>query len=210
MAVMTGKRTPTGRHLTVVPDVPATHSSTAGADDSGPVAPPSAAPTTSTDAVVHAVFGGDPNTRSDGPFEALTEDTESPAQSGSPFTPEMTASEIYQMVADAGAPPELLAMIEGFGDDVEALIAWLGEMGMGESPRDTLDGILAGWQPLLKRGAGALEAELSGAEFLRMFEVTLGDADSADPLSQLITDAASTGAREALAMARVLQRLGPL
>ena len=218
MAVMTGKRTPTGRHLTVVPDVPATHPSTAGADDSGPGAPPPAAPTTSTDAlptagtetVVHAVFGGDPNTRSDGPFEALTEDTESPVQSGSPFTPEMTASEIYQMVADSGAPPELLAMIEGFGEDVEALIAWLGEMGMGESPRDTLDGILAGWQPLLKRAAGGLEAELSGAEFRRMFEVTLGEADSADPLSQLITDAASTGAPEALAMARVLQRLGPL
>ena len=90
-------------------------------------------------------------------------------------------------------------MIEGFGDDVEALIAWLGEMGMGESPQESLDGILAGWQPLLKRGTGALDAELSGAEFLRMFEVTVGDSDSADPLSQLVTDAASTGAPEALA-----------
>ena len=238
MAVMTGKRTPTGRHLTVVPDVPATHPDAAAEGDSPPVTPspgdppsgPNALPpagtgsagtgtagtgtagtqTAGTETVVHAVFGGDSNRRSPGPSEPPNGDTLVSLQGGTPFTPEMTATEIRQIVADTGAPPELLAMIDGFDDDVEALIAWLGEMGMGESPQETLDGILAGWQPLLKRGAGALEAELSGAEFLRMFEVTLGASDSANPLSQLITDAASTGAREALAMARVLQRLGPL
>ena len=236
MAVMTGKRTPTGRHLTVVPDVPATHHGAAAEGDSAAVGPaPPATPTAGAETggdhstgadtvdpgtagpetggaetVVHAVFGGDANRRSTSPSETVSGDTLVPLQGGTPFTAEMTSSEIRQIVADAGAPPELLAMIDGFDDDVEALIAWLGEMGMGESPQETLDGILAGWHPLLKRGAGALEAELSGAEFLRMFEVTLGASDSADPLSQLITDAASTGAREALAMARVLQRLGPL
>jgi Plasmid pRiA4b ORF-3-like protein len=218
MAVMTGKRTPTGRHLTVVPDVPATPPGGASEGDSAPPPAPPTGPSTRPDSVaapgaetvVHALFGVESNTRSTDLSEPLTGDTEFTAQGGTPFTPEMTASEVYQVVADSGAPPELLAMIEGFGDDVEALIAWLGEMGMGESPQETLNGILAGWQPLLKRGAGALEAELSGAEFLRMFEVTVGDPDSADPLSQLITDAASTGAPEALAMARVLQLLGPL
>jgi len=212
MAVMTGKRTPSGRHLTVVPDVPTPH----GADDQGPARLPRQSPTQhrpqdvdapGASTVVHAVFGGESNARPDGPADGPVVGTDDTAP---PFTPDMTVTEIYRMVADAGAPSELLAMIEGFGDDVEALIAWLGEMGMGESPQESLDGILAGWQPLLKRGTGALDAELSGAEFLRMFELTVGDSDSADPLSQLVTDAASTGAPEALAMARVLQLLGPL
>jgi len=214
MAGMTGKRTPTGRHLTVVPDVPATPPGGAGECGSAPASVPSAgpdsAPTRGTETVLRPLFGGESNASSADQSERRTGGTENPVPESFSFTPEMTASEIYRVVADTGAPPELLAMIEGFGDDVEALTAWLGEMGMGESPRETLDGILAGWRPLLKRGTGALEAELSGAEFLRMFEVTVGESDSAEPLSQLVTDAASTGVPEALAMVRVLQRLGPL
>ncbi len=213
MALMNGKRARTDRHLTVVPGLPAETTSRTGGE---PGAADSAHERRNLEPPRDALFGIEPDLtpseRRQHPPQSLPTDRDGDllACESALFPPGASAADIYQIVSDAGAPAELLSMIEGFGEDVEALAAWLGEMGLDGSPQETLDGILAGWRPLLKRGTSALDAELSGAEFLRIFETTVGEGDPADPLAQLITDAAATGAREALAMTRVLSFLGPL
>ena len=225
MAQMSAKRTGVDRHLTAVPDTPA--NTPAGTTGGAAVGEPAAGHVTPAppprpvrdrhqpDPTEHALFGIDPDVTLPGPGEVPTSAT-TPAQSAdlpagvSPlFQPDLSPAEIYRMLSEAGAPRELLDLIEGFGEDVEALRSWLREIGLAASPQESLDMILAGWRPLLKRSASALDAELSGAEFLWMFEFTADGVDPFQALSRLITNAASTGTPEALAIARVLAQVGP-
>jgi hypothetical protein len=70
--------------------------------------------------------------------------------------------------------------------------------------------LLEGFKPLLKTRADALDAELSGYEFLAVLRATAPDpADVSALLAELIGQAQACGKPEALAMLRVLAAVGP-
>jgi Plasmid pRiA4b ORF-3-like protein len=109
----------------------------------------------------------------------------------------------------AGAPAAVLRALDGASDAEEALRN-LVEAGMLPSPEESLAGLLEGWRPLLKPGADALSAELSGAEFLATMREAASEPDEvSEILAGLIGHAESTAKPEALAMLRVLAVLGP-
>ncbi len=110
-------------------------------------------------------------------------------------------------MAELGAPADVLAAAESFGEDVAALVSWLREI--AEDGADSLDALMQNWKVLLKRGTTPLDAELCAVEFLMMFEEAIGDLDVVDGLTHLIEEAATTGSPEALAMCRALAHLGP-
>ena len=113
-----------------------------------------------------------------------------------------------QLVA-GGVPVEVLEALEG-AEDPEEIVGRLAEMGVLPSPVDALAGLLEGWRPLLRRNTTPLDAELSGAEFLGVIRAA---APQIEDLPAMLTDLCGqvevTGAREALAMLRVLAVLGP-
>ncbi len=113
-----------------------------------------------------------------------------------------------QLVA-VGVPVEVLEALDGAEDPAE-IVGRLVEAGVLPSPVDAVDGLLEGWRPLLRRNTTPVDAELSGAEFLAVMRVAapkVGDLPAM--LTDLCGQVEQTGAREALAMLRVLAVLGP-
>ncbi len=123
-----------------------------------------------------------------------------------PLPEGITTADIRLEMAEMGAPADVLATAESFGEDVAALVSWLRQVTGAQS--EFLDALLQHWQVLLRRGATPLDAELCAAEFLMMFEEAMGDVDFVDGVTHFIEEAASTGAPEALAMCRSLAHLG--
>lgn len=129
-----------------------------------------------------------------------------------PAEPDPELKQLRDMLAESGAPPELLDALDtldGPGDIPQMLQAMI-EAGLPSSPEEALAGILANWSGLLEPGTGSLDAELCGAEFLGMLRMgTPDEADLPDMLADMIGQAAATEKPEALAMLRVLAVLGP-
>lgn len=113
------------------------------------------------------------------------------------------------MLIEAGAPAHLVAALDD-GADPDLVIGQLVAAGVLPGPDDALAGLLDGWTPLLRRGVGPLDAELTGYDFLAV----LRSAQPADDLPPLLVDlvahAESHGGAAALAMLRVLGRVGPV
>lgn len=130
-------------------------------------------------------------------------------QRGGPVPTAITVADILRKMADLGAPPSIMSEAETFGDDAEALLAWLQQFAPDGSAETSLLALLEHWKVLLKRGTTALDAELCAAEFLAMFGSAIGDLDLVEGLAHLIEEAATTGSPEALAMCRALAHLGP-
>ena len=130
-------------------------------------------------------------------------------QEPSPLPEGITTADILREMAELGAPADVLATAESFGEDVEALVAWLREVTGEEASSDSLDALMQNWKLLLQRGTTPLDAELCAAEFLVMFEEAIGDLDLGESVTHLIEEASATGSPEALAMCRALAHLGP-
>ena len=126
-----------------------------------------------------------------------------------PLPEGITTADIRREIAELGAPAEVLAIAESFGDDVAALVSWLREVTADDAQSDSLDALMQNWKVLLRRGTTPLDAELCAAEFLVMFEEAIGDLDLVAGVTHLIEEATATGSPEALAMCRALAHLGP-
>ena len=126
-----------------------------------------------------------------------------------PLPEGITTAEIRREMVELGAPADVLATAESFGEDIEGLVAWLREITGDLAPLDSLEAVLENFKGLLARGTTPLGAELCAAEFLVMFEEAIGDLDLVAGLTHLIEEAAATGSPEALAMCRALAHLGP-
>ncbi len=123
-----------------------------------------------------------------------------------PLPEGITTADIRLEMVEMGAPADVLATAESFGEDVAALVSWFRQVTGAQT--EFLDALLQHWKVLLRRGATPLDAELCAAEFLMMFEEAMGDADFVDGVTHFIEEAASTGTPEALAMCRSLAHLG--
>lgn len=119
---------------------------------------------------------------------------------------DVTAAQVRQLMGESGAPADLLALAEGFGDDLDALTEWLRSIGAGVGT-ELIGDILDQCAELLKRGTPAVDAELWGVEFLRL--LSSGTPDPAGPLAAMLEDAGDSGHPAALAFARVMAHLGP-
>ncbi|MGH3612347.1 MAG: plasmid pRiA4b ORF-3 family protein [Pseudonocardia sp.] len=120
--------------------------------------------------------------------------------------PEVAA--LREQLRAAGAPPEILDIV-GNSPDLGVALERLESAGLAPSPEEALAVMLDGWHPLLRRGADALSAELTGVEFLAALRSTIPHGASlADVLGPLLTSAESSGGPEALAMLRVLAVIG--
>jgi hypothetical protein len=118
-------------------------------------------------------------------------------------------AEFREHLAVAGAPAEVLQVLDGASDVNEAMQR-LAEAGLLPSPEDSVAGLLEGWQPLLEPGCDALNAELCGAEFLGLVRgAAPDDVELPDLLIDLIGQVREYGGAEALAMLRVLAVVGP-
>ena len=126
-----------------------------------------------------------------------------------PLPEGITTADILREMAELGAPADVLATAESFGEDVAALVSWLREVTGDDAQSDSLDALMQNWKVLLKRGTTALDAELCAVEFLMMFEEAIGDLDLVEGVTHLIEEAAATGSPEALAMCRAFAHLGP-
>jgi hypothetical protein len=116
--------------------------------------------------------------------------------------------ELREMLAAAGAPDELLRVIEGPGTP-EEVMRRIAESGLLPSPEDSLAGLIEFWQPL-QDSTDPLEAELAGSQFLGM--VRDGGASEADLpllLQELVAQAEGYGGPAALAMLRALAVVAP-
>ena len=122
--------------------------------------------------------------------------------------PGLTAAALVDQMREAGAPPEILEHMVGFGDDLQALVGWMEQMRALEAGPATAE-LLAAWGDLTERGVTALDAELFGFDFLAEFTRAADGADISGPLGALIDDAGSLGGPSALAMTRVMAHLGP-
>jgi len=121
----------------------------------------------------------------------------------------ITAADIRREIRELGAPADVLATAESFGEDVASLVSWLREVTGGGAQVDSLDALMQNWKVLLKRGTTPLDAELCAVEFLVMFDEAIGDLELAECVTHLIEEATATGSPQALAMCRALAHLGP-
>jgi len=118
-------------------------------------------------------------------------------------------AEFREHLATAGAPAEVLEMLDTASDVDEAMLR-LAEAGLLPGPEDSVAGLLEGWQPLLEPACDALNAELCGTEFLGMVRSAApDDVRLPDLLIELIGQVREYGGAEALAMLRVLAVIGP-
>ncbi len=115
---------------------------------------------------------------------------------------------LREQLRAAGAPPEILGIV-GNAPDLDVALERLESAGLVPSPDEALAVMLDGWHPLLRRGADALSAELTGVEFLAALRSTTPNGvNLADILGPLLTSVESSGSPEALAMLRVLAVIG--
>jgi hypothetical protein len=118
-------------------------------------------------------------------------------------------ADLREHLAKAGAPEEVLRLLDDVGDVTEALQRLTGA-GLVPSPEDSVAAVLESWTPLLEPGCDALRAELCGAEFLSSVREAAPDgAALPEVLIELVARARAYGTLEALAMSRVLAVLGP-
>jgi len=118
-------------------------------------------------------------------------------------------AELRAQLAAAGAPAEVLRMLDEPGDPDE-IVARLIDSGMLPSPGDALAGMLSAWTPLLRPRTGPLDAELFGVEFVGMLRAGAPDPDDVPPmLTELVGQVQAAGTPEAVAMLRVFAVLGP-
>ena len=118
-------------------------------------------------------------------------------------------AEFRAHLATAGAPAEVLQILDGAGDMAEAMQR-LTEAGLLPAPEESVAGLLEGWRPLLEPGCDALNAELCGTEFLGMIRgAAPADIELPDLLAEMIGQVREYGGPEALAMLRVLSAIGP-
>ena len=118
-------------------------------------------------------------------------------------------AQFRQHLAIAGAPAEVLQVLDSASDVAEAMQR-LADAGLLPGPEDSVAGLLAGWQPLLEPGCDALNAELCGTEFLGMVRgAAPAEAGLPELLIELIGQVREYGGAEALAMLRVLAVVGP-
>lgn len=121
-----------------------------------------------------------------------------------PILVEATADDLRRRLAESGAPQPFLDYADRFGPDVEALAVWLRDYGPVFSEKRWAADLLDHWTQFLAPGTEAIAAEQFGARFLAMY-----DNDSVGMITHLIAEAADTGRREAVAMARVFASVGP-
>jgi len=118
-------------------------------------------------------------------------------------------AEFRQNLAAAGAPAEVLEVLDAASDMAEAMRR-LADAGLLPAPEDSFSGLLEHWQPLLEPDCDPLSAELCGTQFLGMIRGAVPDEASLhELLRELIGQASQSGRAEALAMLRVLAVLGP-
>ncbi|MEV0730487.1 plasmid pRiA4b ORF-3 family protein [Polymorphospora sp. NPDC050346] len=122
-----------------------------------------------------------------------------------------TADEVgllRQALAAAGAPDEVLRMLDAGGPD--EIFARLAEADALPTPDDALPNLIAQWTPLLARGVDPLTAEISGLEFVAAFRSAEPDPDRfAGMLTALVEDTAAYGGAAALAFLRTMAAVGP-
>lgn len=123
--------------------------------------------------------------------------------------PGPTASdELRNELAAAGFPPDLLDALAGTGD-IGDVVGQLVASGVLPGPEEALKTVLEGFEPLTRRGASSLDAELAGYEFLATLRATGVDDDVPAVLSGMIESAERVGDAQAVAMLRVLGAVGP-
>jgi len=118
-------------------------------------------------------------------------------------------AELEELLASAGVSEEVRRAMKD-GNDPQAVLHHLVEVGILPSPEESLTELLAGWKPLLEPGADPLSAELTGTEFLGVLREAAPAQDEFPALlATLVEHAGSSRMPEALAMLRVLAVLGP-
>lgn len=118
-------------------------------------------------------------------------------------------TDLRQMLTDAGAPDHIVGLLDG-ATDPEQIVRELVAAGVLPHPDDALAELLAGWAPLLERGADPLSAEIAGLRFLAAVRAAEDDPDGVNAiLTALVTQAREHGGAAALAMLRSLASIGP-
>jgi hypothetical protein len=118
-------------------------------------------------------------------------------------------ADLRQMLADAGAPEDLVRALE-HTTDPERVMQQLAAAGVLPDPADALAQLIAGWQPLVARGVDSLSAEIAGFEFLAALRAADQDPRKLAPMvTELVVQAEEYGGAAALAMLRVLAVVGP-
>jgi hypothetical protein len=118
-------------------------------------------------------------------------------------------AELRQALAAAGAPQEVLRLLDGPGSPGEIVQRLIGA-GLAAPPPDSAAALVAQWEPLLERGTDPLDVELSGAEFLALLRRgAAGPDDLPDMLTTLVAQAEQHGGPAALAMLRALAVMAP-
>jgi hypothetical protein len=121
------------------------------------------------------------------------------------------AAELLRTLAEAGVPQEVLAGLDGVTDP-DLVIEHLAAAGVLPEPGAAVAGLISGFAPLIERGVGALEAEISGYEFLAAMRAAphapAGD-DEIEMLIMLAGQVEAHGGPAALAMLRLLAAIGP-
>jgi hypothetical protein len=125
-----------------------------------------------------------------------------------PDGPDLGVDDLRRMLAEAGAPDEVMRSLDGLTEPDEVLQR-LGEAGVLPSPDESLDAVLEGWRPLLARGCSGLDAELCGLEFLAILRDAVESTELPLVLDGMVAQAELRGGPEALAMLRVLAVVGP-
>ncbi|MFI5840029.1 hypothetical protein ACIA8K_10010 [Catenuloplanes sp. NPDC051500] len=121
------------------------------------------------------------------------------------------AAELIRMLAEAGVPEEVLDGLAGITDP-DQIMAHLAEAGLLPGQGDAVAGLVGGFAPLTERGIGALEAEISGYEFLAAMRAAPHAPAGDDEIEMLIALAGQVemhGGPAALAMLRLLAAIGP-
>lgn len=116
---------------------------------------------------------------------------------------------LQDALAAAGVSDELVSQIFA-AETPEDAMRMLVESGHLPSEDEAYAGMLNGFKPLLTARASALDAELSGAEFLATLrEAAFDPKDVPTLLAELASTAEASGRPEALAMLRILAVTGP-
>jgi len=137
----------------------------------------------------------------------ITIDAELPA-ADQPGAAEALA-ELRELLVSAGAPDDLVAILDGPGTP-EEILQELTDSGLLPSSEDSLVGLIGYFEPLLEEGTDPLQAELAGSQFLGMMRQGGAAAeDLPELLRMLATQAEEHGDQVALAMLRVLAAVAP-
>ncbi|MCC8249688.1 plasmid pRiA4b ORF-3 family protein [Saccharothrix luteola] len=121
---------------------------------------------------------------------------------------EPTLSDLRAMLADQGAPDEVLRLVDAAIDVPDALER-LTTAGFVQPVADLAMAFLDAFTPLLEQGCGPLDAELCASEFLGAMRDNADPQDFPDMVAAMIADAEATGEAEALALARSFAVLAP-